>query len=126
MPRHQRTIERDFVSAATASGEEINPEFAALRNLTARSCSRYALYNIRCMTKEQQIARLAAVVDTVLTAENNIPDEEKQALVTARGTGESMEQRVIERYIRAVATEIVKHGGMPFVEEDESDGLIDP
>lgn len=46
VPRHQRTIERDFVSAATASGEETNPEFAALRNLTACSCSRYALYNI--------------------------------------------------------------------------------
>lgn len=78
------------------------------------------------MTKEQQIAHWAAVVDIVLTAENNIPDEEKQALVAARGTGESMEQRAIERYIRAVATKIVEHGGMPFIEEDESDGLIDP
>lgn len=59
------------------------------------------------MTREQQIARWAAVVDIVLTAENNIPDEEKQALVAARGTGESMERRAIERYISAVATEIV-------------------
>ena len=79
------------------------------------------------MTKEQQITRWAAVVDIVLTAENNIPDEEKQALVAASGTGESMEQRAIERYIRAVATEIVEHGGMAFESDDsESDGLIDP
>lgn len=70
------------------------------------------------MTKEQQIARWVAVVDIVLTAENNIPDEEKQALVAARGTGESMEQRAIERYIRAVATEIVEQGGMAFENDD--------
>jgi hypothetical protein len=80
------------------------------------------------MTREQQIARWAAVVDIVLTAENNIPDEEKQALVAARGTGHSLEQRAIERYIRAVATEIVEHGGMAFEgdSESENDGLIDP
>lgn len=79
------------------------------------------------MTREQQIARWAAVVDIVLTAENNIPDEEKQALVAARGTGHSMEQRAIERYVRAVATEIVGHGGMAYDGDDsESDGLIDP
>lgn len=79
------------------------------------------------MTKEQQIARWAAVVDIVLTAENNIPDEVKQALVAARGTGESMERRAIERYIRAVATEIVEHCGMAFDDDDsENDGLIDP
>ena len=35
------------------------------------------------MTREQQIAHWAAVVDIVLTAEKNIPDEEKQALVAA-------------------------------------------
>lgn len=70
------------------------------------------------MTKEQQIAHWTAVVDIVLTAENNIPDEEKQALVAARGTGDSMEQRAIERYIRAVAEEIVDHGGMVFVGDD--------
>jgi len=77
------------------------------------------------MTKEQQITRWAAVVDIVLTAENNIPDEERQALVAARGTGESMEQRAIERYIHAVATEIVEHGGMAF-EDDESENEIEP
>lgn len=76
------------------------------------------------MTKEQQIARWTAVVDIVLTAENNIPDEEKQALIAARGTGESMEQRAIERYIRAVATEIVEHAFEG--DDNESDGLIDP
>ena len=73
------------------------------------------------MTKEQQIARWTAVVDIVLTAENNISDEEKQALVAASGTGESMEQRAIERYIRAVATEIVEHGGMVFDGDSESE-----
>lgn len=78
------------------------------------------------MTREKQITRWAAVVDIVLTAENNIPDEEKQALVAARGTGESLERRAIERYVRAVATEIVEHGGMAFEEDNESDGLIDP
>lgn len=79
------------------------------------------------MTKEQQIAHWTAVVDIVLTAENNIPDEEKQALVAAKGTGHSLEQRAIERYIRAVATEIVEQGGMAFESDDnESDGLIDP
>jgi len=79
------------------------------------------------MTKEQQITRWAAVVDIVLTAENNIPDEEKQALVAAKGTGESMERRSIERYIRTVATEIVEHGGLAFESNDsESDGMIDP
>lgn len=77
------------------------------------------------MTKEQQVARWAAVVDIVLTAENNIPDEERQALVAARGTGESMEQRAIERYIRAVATEIVEHSGMDF-ESDDSKNEIEP
>lgn len=77
------------------------------------------------MTKEQQITHWAAVVDIVLTAENNIPDEEKQALVAARGTGESMEQRAIERYIRAVATEIVEHCGMVFV-GDDSENEIEP
>ena len=71
------------------------------------------------MTKEQQIAHWAAVVDIVLTAENNIPDEEKQALVAARDTGESMDQRAIERYIRTVATETVEHGGMAFEEDGE-------
>lgn len=77
------------------------------------------------MTKEQQIAQWAAVVDIVLTAENNIPDEEKQALVAARGTGESMERRAIERYLRAVATEIVERRGMVFVGDgNESDGRI--
>jgi len=79
------------------------------------------------MTKEQQITRWAAVVDIVLAAENNIPDEEKQAYIAAKGTGESMERRSIERYVRAVATEIVEHGGMAFEGDDsESDGLIDP
>lgn len=78
------------------------------------------------MTREQQIAHWAAVVDIVLTAENNIPDEEKQALVAARGAGHSLEQRAIERYIRAVSTEIVEHGGMAFDDDSESDGLIDP
>ena len=78
------------------------------------------------MTREQQTAHWAAVVDIVLTAENNIPDEEKQALVAARGTGKSMERRAIERYIRVVATEIVEHGGMAFDDDSESDGLIDP
>jgi hypothetical protein len=79
------------------------------------------------MTREQQIARWAAVVDIVLTAENNIPEEEKQALIVAKGAGHSLEQRAIERYIRAVATEIVEHGGMAFESDDsESDGLIDP
>ena len=77
------------------------------------------------MTKEQQIAHWAAVVDIVLTAENNIPDEEKQALVAARGTGESEERRAIERYIRAVATEIVEQGGMAF-ESDDSENEIEP
>ena len=77
------------------------------------------------MTKEQQIARWAAVVDIVLTAENNIPDEEKQALVAARGTGHSMERRAIERYIHAVATEIVERGGMAF-ENDDSESEIEP
>ena len=77
------------------------------------------------MTREQQIARWAAVVDIVLTAENNIPDEEKQALVAARGTGHSLEQRAIERYIRAVATEIVERGGMAF-EIDDSENEIEP
>lgn len=72
------------------------------------------------MTKEQQIAHWVPVVDIVLTAENNIPDEEKQALRAARGTGESMERRAIERYTRAVATEIVEHGGMAF-EGDDND-----
>ena len=79
------------------------------------------------MTKEQQIAHWAAIVDIVLTAENNIPDEERQALIAAKGTGHSLEQRAIERYIRAVATEIVEHGGMAFEGDDnENDGLIDP
>ena len=41
------------------------------------------------MTKEQQIAHWAAVVDIVLTAENNISEEEKQALIAAKGTGHS-------------------------------------
>lgn len=77
------------------------------------------------MTREQQIAHWVPVVDIVLTAENNIPDEEKQALVAARGTGESMEQRAIERYIRAVATEIVEHGGMAS-ESDDSENEIEP
>lgn len=77
------------------------------------------------MTKEQQIARWAAVVDIVLTAENNIPDEERQALVAAKGTGESLEQRAIKRYIRAVATEIVEQGGMAF-ESDDSENEIEP
>jgi hypothetical protein len=70
------------------------------------------------MTREQQIARWAAVVDIVLTAENNIPEEEKQALIVAKGAGHSLEQRAIERYIRAVATEIVEHGGMAFEGDD--------
>lgn len=74
------------------------------------------------MTKEQMIARWSAVVDIVLTAENNIPDEEKQALIAAKGTGHSLEQRAIERYIRAVATEIVERT----FEGDDNDGLIDP
>lgn len=78
------------------------------------------------MTKEQQIAHWVPVVDIVLTAENNIPDEEKQALIAAKGTGHSLERRAIERYIRAVATEIVEHGGMAFDDDSESDGLIDP
>lgn len=77
------------------------------------------------MTREQQIVHWAAVVDIVLTAENDIPDEEKQALRAARGTGESLERRAIERYIRAVATEIVEHGGMAF-ESDDSENEIEP
>ena len=77
------------------------------------------------MTREQMIAHWTAVVGIVLTAENNIPDEERQALDAARGTGHSLEQRAIERYIRAVATEIVEHCGMAF-DDSESDGLIDP
>ena len=77
------------------------------------------------MTREQQIARWTAVVDIVLTAENNIPEEEKQALAAARGTGESEERRAIERYVRAVATEIVEHGGMAF-ENDDSENEIEP
>ena len=77
------------------------------------------------MTREQQIARWAAVVDIVLTAENNISEEEKQAITAAKGTGESMEQRAIERYIRAVATEIVEHCGMAF-EIDDSENEIEP
>lgn len=77
------------------------------------------------MTREQQIAHWAAVVDIVLTAENNIPDEEKQMLIAAKGTGHSMEQRAIERYIRAVATEIVEHCGMAF-EGDDSEREIEP
>lgn len=77
------------------------------------------------MTREQQIARWAAVVDIVLTAENNIPDEERQALIAAKGTGHSMERRAIERYIRAVATEIVEQGGMAF-DGDDSEREIEP
>jgi hypothetical protein len=77
------------------------------------------------MTKEQQITRWAAVVDIVLNAENNIPDEEKQMLIAAKGTGHSLEQRAIERYIRAVATEIVERGGMTF-ESDDSENEIEP
>lgn len=77
------------------------------------------------MTKEQQIARWAAVVGIVLTAENNIPEEEKQALIVAKGAGHSLEQRAIERYIRAVATEIVEHGGMAF-EGDDNEREIEP
>ena len=77
------------------------------------------------MTREQQIARWAAVVDIVLTAENNIPDEEKLALVAAKGAGENMERRAIERYIRAVATEIVEHDGMAF-DGDDSENEIEP
>ena len=77
------------------------------------------------MTKEQQIAHWVPVVDIVLTAANNIPDEEKQALVAARGTGESMERRAIERYIRSVATEIVEHGSVAF-EGDDNEREIEP
>ena len=78
------------------------------------------------MTKEQQIAHWAAVVDIVLTAENNIPDEEKQALVAAKGTGHSLEQRAIERYVRAVAAEIIDHCGMAFEEDGEGESEIEP
>ena len=77
------------------------------------------------MTKEQQITRWAAVVDIVLTAENNIPDEVKQMLIAAKGTGHSLEQRAIERYIRAVATEIVEQGGMAF-EDGDGENEIEP
>jgi hypothetical protein len=77
------------------------------------------------MTKEQQITRWAAVVDIVLNAENNIPDEEKQMLIAAKDTGHSLEQHAIERYIRAVATEIVERGGMTF-ESDDSENEIEP
>jgi len=78
------------------------------------------------MTREQQITRWEAVVDIVLTAEKNIPDEEMQALIAAKGTGHSLEQRAIERYIRAVATEIVEHGGMAFVEDGDGESEIEP
>ena len=95
------------------------------------------------MTREQQIAHWAPIVSAVFraednikaewlprlqeakNAENNIPDEEKQALVAARGTGESLERRAIERYIRAVATEIVEHGGMAF-DGDDNEREIEP
>jgi len=77
------------------------------------------------MTKEQQIAHWAAIVDIVLTAENSIPDEVKQMLIAAKGTGQSLERRAIERYIRAVATEIVEHGGMAF-ESDDNEREIEP
>lgn len=71
------------------------------------------------MTKEQQIAHWMPIVNAVMVAEAHLPAEELERLNASRGTGHSMEQRAIEAYIRAVATEIVEHGGMEFVDDDE-------
>lgn len=39
------------------------------------------------MTKEQMIAHWIPIVNAVLVAENNLPDEEREKLKAARGTG---------------------------------------
>lgn len=72
------------------------------------------------MTKEQMIAHWIPIVNAVLVAENNLPDEEREKLKAARGTGSSKEQWAIEAYMRAIATEIVENGAMEF-EEDENE-----
>lgn len=73
------------------------------------------------MTKEQMIAHWIPIVNAVLVAENNLPDEEREKLKAARGTGSSKEQWAIEAYMRAIATEIVENGAVGFADdEDES------
>ena len=78
------------------------------------------------MTREQQIARWAPIVNTVYRAEDNIKAEWLPRLQEAKHLDEPQKQALADEYVRAVAAEIIDHCGMAFVEDGESDGLIDP
>jgi hypothetical protein len=78
------------------------------------------------MTREQQIARWAPIVNTVYRAEDNIKAEWLPRLQEAKHLDEPQKQALADEYVRAVAAEIIDHCGMAFVEDGENDGLIDP
>lgn len=73
------------------------------------------------MTREQQIAHWAAIVSTVFRAEDNIKAEWLPRLQEAEHLDEPLKEALADKYVRAVAAEIIDHCGMAFVEDDESE-----
>lgn len=79
------------------------------------------------MTREQQIARWTAIVNTVFRAKDNIKAEWLPRLQEAKNLDEPLKEALADDYTRAVAAEIIDHGCMAFEGDDnENDGLIDP
>ena len=78
------------------------------------------------MTREQQIAHWVPIVSIVSCAEDNIKAEWFPRLQEAKHLDEPQKEALTDEYVRAIAAEIIDHCGMAFVEDGESDGLIDP
>lgn len=75
------------------------------------------------MTREQQIAHWAPIVNTVFRAENNIKNEWFPRLQAAKHLDGPQKEALADEYVRAIAAEIIDHCGMAF--EGDGDGERD-
>lgn len=66
------------------------------------------------MTREQQIEHWADIVRAVFKAEDAVKEEWYPKLQAVKGAGEQERGRVADGFCRAIATEIIDHGGGAF------------
>lgn len=70
------------------------------------------------MTEEQMIEHWCDIVRAVFRAEDAIPEIWNERLREAKTAEPELRDKICDGYVRAIAMEIVLHGGMTF--EDDS------
>lgn len=73
------------------------------------------------MTEEQMIEHWCDIVRAVFMAEDAIPEIWNERLREAKTAEPELRDKICDGYVRAIATEIVLHGGFTF----EDDAVVE-